>query len=75
MKKLAVFASGSGSNFEAIQQAILNDEIKDAEIVLMVCDKDNIASAKTIIKNGGVLENEFIDENGRVEQRYWIDIK
>ena len=43
--------------------------------VLMVCDKDNIASAKTIIKNGGVLENEFIDENGRVEQRYWIDIK
>ena len=41
MKKLAVFASGSGSNFEAIQQAILNDEIKDAEIVLMVCDKPN----------------------------------
>ena len=41
----------------------------------MVCDKENIPSAKTIIKNGGVLENEFIDENGRVEQRYWIDIK
>lgn len=41
MKKLAVFASGSGSNFEAIQQAILNNEIKDAEIVLMVCDKPN----------------------------------
>ena len=41
MKKLAVFASGSGSNFEAIQQAILNDEIKDAEFVLMVCDKPN----------------------------------
>ena len=43
--------------------------------VLMVCDKDNVASAKTIINNGGVLENEFVDENGRVEQRYWIDIK
>lgn len=43
--------------------------------VLMVCDKDNVASAKTIIKNGGVLENEFVDENGRVEQRYWIEIK
>ena len=27
--------------------------------VLMVCDKDNVASAKTIINNGGVLENEF----------------
>ena len=43
--------------------------------VLMVCDKDNIASAKTIINNGGVLENEFVDEKGRIEQRYWIDIK
>ena len=43
--------------------------------VLMVCDKDNIASAKTIINNGGVLENEFVDEKGRIEQRYWIEIK
>lgn len=42
--------------------------------VLMVCDKSNIASAKSIIKNGGVLENEFIDEDGVVEQRYWIDL-
>ena len=39
MKRLAVFASGSGSNFEAIQQAILDGKIQDAEIVLMVCDK------------------------------------
>ena len=43
--------------------------------VLMVCDKDNVASAKTIINNGGVLENEFVDEKGRIEQRYWIEIK
>ena len=33
--------------------------------VLMVCDKSNIVSAKSIIKNGGVLENEFLDENGK----------
>ena len=43
--------------------------------VLMVCDKSNIASAKTIIKNGGVLENEIIDENNKVNQRYWITLK
>ena len=42
--------------------------------VLMTCDKDNIASAKTIIKNGGVLENEFINEDGELEQRYWITL-
>ena len=39
--------------------------------VLMVCDKDNIGSAKSIINNGGVLENE-VEVNGIVEQRYWI---
>ena len=42
--------------------------IKD---VLMCCDKDNIASAKTIIKNGGILENE-VDDDGVIVQRYWI---
>lgn len=41
--------------------------------VLMVCNKENIASAKTIIKNGGVLENE-IDVDGVIEQRYWIEL-
>lgn len=45
------------------------------EKVLMVCDKDNIGSAKSIINNGGVLENEITDEDGTIEQRYWIDLK
>lgn len=39
--------------------------------VLITCDKNNVASAKTIIKNGGLLENE-INEDGKVYQRYWI---
>lgn len=42
--------------------------------VLMVCDKANIGSAKSIIKNGGILENEFIDDNGKIQQRYWIEL-
>ena len=42
--------------------------------VLMVCDKDNIGSAKSIIRNGGILENELI-ENGKIKQRYWIDLE
>lgn len=40
---------------------------------LVTCDKINIASAKTIISNGGVLENEVI-EDGELTQRYWINI-
>ncbi len=42
--------------------------------VLMVCDKNNVASAKSIIRNGGVLENEVV-VNGITEQRYWIENK
>lgn len=43
------------------------------EKVLMVCDKDNIGSAKSIQNNGGVLENEVVVD-GIVEQRYWIEL-
>ncbi|MCR5518921.1 MAG: phosphoribosylglycinamide formyltransferase [Bacteroidales bacterium] len=38
MKKLAVFASGTGSNFEAIADACADGRL-DAKVVLMVCDK------------------------------------
>ena len=41
--------------------------------VLMCCDKENVGSAKSIQKNGGVLENE-IEEDGTIEQRYWIQL-
>lgn len=38
-----------------------------AEKVLVCCDKYNEASAKTIIRNGGVLENEVADSAGLTE--------
>lgn len=44
--------------------------------VLLTCDKDNEISRRTIIKNGGVLENEIIDTVGLskcgIIQRFWI---
>lgn len=40
--------------------------------VLMCCEKQNIASAKSIMNNGGKLEAEYIF-NGIIKQRYWID--
>ncbi len=46
--------------------------------VLLTCDKNNEASRKTIIKNGGVLEEEIIDtaelSKSGILQRYWISI-
>jgi len=44
------------------------------EKVLVTCDKDNIGSAKTIINNGGILENEITEDNSNVVQRYWIKL-
>lgn len=41
---------------------------------LLTCDKNNIGSAKTIQNCYGVLENEIQEEN-RITQRYWINVK
>ncbi|MCL2415291.1 MAG: GNAT family N-acetyltransferase [Defluviitaleaceae bacterium] len=43
--------------------------------VLITCDKQNTASAKTIIKNGGIFEDEFVDiHDGNTMQRYWVNL-
>lgn len=39
--------------------------------VLVTCDKTNTASARTILKNGGILENE-VSQDSTIIQRYWI---
>lgn len=43
--------------------------------ILVSCHKENIGSAKTIRRNGGILENEVVDErSGEVLQQYWITL-
>lgn len=56
--------------------ALALEECRKLEIdrVLMVCNRDNIASAKSILHNGGILENE-VEVDGVTEQRYWIDLR
>jgi predicted acetyltransferase len=41
--------------------------------VLLTCDEQNLPSARTIEKNGGVLEDIRSTELG-VKRRYWIDL-
>jgi predicted acetyltransferase len=43
------------------------------EKVLVTCDKSNTGSLKTILNNGGVEDIDFIEENGNVVKRYWIE--
>lgn len=59
---------------EMIRLALIECKKIGINKVLMICDKANIGSAKSIIKNGGVLENEFVDDNGKTYQRYWIEV-
>lgn len=43
--------------------------------LLCVCDEDNYASEKIILKKGGVLENTLYDpEEAVTVKRYWIDL-
>ena len=43
------------------------------EKCIITCDKTNIASARTIMKSGGILENEIIDGE-EIISRYWISL-
>ena len=63
-----------GFGTEMIKLALIQCKKLGIDRVLMVCDKDNIASRKTIINNRGVLENEIIENDGNIIQRYWIDL-
>lgn len=59
---------------EMIRLALIECKKLGIDKVLMICDKDNIGSRKSIINNGGILENEIVDEDGNIEQRYWINL-
>ncbi|MGM7703520.1 phosphoribosylglycinamide formyltransferase [Pseudalkalibacillus sp. Hm43] len=51
MKNIAVFASGSGSNFQAIIDAVETGEL-EAEITLLVCDKPGVKAIERAEKHG-----------------------
>lgn len=65
---------GKGYGTELVRLALLECKKRGINKVLMTCAKNNIASAKTIVRNGGVLENEVVNEEGSIEQRYWISL-
>ncbi len=62
-----------GYAIEMLNLALIESKKLGLRRVLITCDKKNIASAKTVLKNGAVLENE-VDEGSRITQRYWIEI-
>lgn len=66
---------GKGLSKVMLKLALDKAREKGIHRVLMVCDKSNRASAKTIIANGGILENEVYDvTDHEIIQRFWIDL-
>ncbi|MGZ4159398.1 MAG: GNAT family N-acetyltransferase [Neobacillus sp.] len=56
--------------------ALSLEKVKDLGIkkALVVCDADNLASERTILKNGGIPDVSFIEEDGNVVKRFWIQL-
>ena len=60
---------------EVLRQTLLKAKSRGIERVRVTCSKDNQASAKTILRNGGKLDDEeFMPDHGEVVCRYWIDL-
>ncbi len=64
---------GRGLATQMLKQGLIIAREFHFERVLCVCDNDNRASERVILKNGGVFESELFDpaENVTVK-RYWI---
>lgn len=58
---------------EALALALEECRQRGLEKVLVTCNKTNLASAKTILANGGLLENE-LPHGEHITQRYWITL-
>lgn len=57
------------------QSLVYCRDVLKLEAVLVTCNDDNIASARTIEKNGGILENKvFIESENVTKRRYWITL-
>ena len=60
---------------EMLNLVLIESKKMGLKKVLISCTKSNLASAKTILKNGGVLDDERTWTDGSIYQRYWIEIK
>ena len=70
--KIAVFASGSGSNFQAIQEAILRGEL-DAQIEIVVTDKPDAFVVKRA-EQFNIPVFSFVAKNYESKVRYEQEI-
>ena len=60
---------------QILRQGLALAKAAGFERILCVCNADNYASEKVILKNGGALENELYDPDEKVMvKRFWIQL-
>lgn len=64
---------GKGYGKRMLAEALKYCDVLGIKKALITCDKDNSSSRKVIRANGGVLEEEVLEGEKKV-QRFWVDV-
>lgn len=56
-----------------LKEALKKCKALGIERALVTCNDDNIGSLKTILNNNGLEDEHFIESNGNIVRRFWID--
>ncbi|WP_394217629.1 GNAT family N-acetyltransferase [Halobacillus trueperi] len=59
---------------ELLRLSLLKSKELGITNALVVCDESNTGSMKTILNNGGREDEDFVEEDGNVVKRYWIEL-
>ena len=73
----AVRPSARRKGYATLLLRLVLDQARERGLdrVLVTCDKDNVASARVIQRNGGRLASEGPSaQSGTITQRYWIEL-
>ncbi|MBU5672051.1 GNAT family N-acetyltransferase [Paenibacillus brevis] len=63
---------GKGYAASMLKLALVEARKLGIQEVLVVCDAENVGSERTILRNGGTRDVDFVEEDGQVIKRFWI---
>lgn len=64
---------GKGYAKEILKQNLKNCKDRNMDRVMITCSRDNLASERTIVANGGVFEKE-VCVDGEYIKRFWVTL-
>jgi predicted acetyltransferase len=68
-------ARRQGFATEVLRSTLIEAAKLGIDKAFVTCDKDNVGSERTILKNGGVLQDEvWSDVYSRIVKRFWIGV-